>query len=162
MKIMDVQVDLETTPCRVRFTREDGTVGVRHYNGTSQAARASEAMTSLIADEVTLTLREFCEQRWLKYHVSPGLAECTDRNYRCRLENHVLPHLGDMPITEVTEAAIHEYERAEIEAGRSYREIGDALRILSALLGKAEEWCYIDGSPMHKFDYFSLGTRFAA
>jgi integrase len=50
------------------------------------------------ADKATMTISEFCEQRFLRYHaVSPG----TRQEYGYLAKNHIVPYLGHLRISEV-------------------------------------------------------------
>lgn len=50
------------------------------------------------AGEATMTISEFCEQRFLRYHaVSPG----TRQEYGYVAKNHIVPYVGHLRISEV-------------------------------------------------------------
>ena len=50
------------------------------------------------ADKATMTISEFCEQRFLRYHaVSPG----TRQEYGYLAKNHIVPYIGHLRISEV-------------------------------------------------------------
>ena len=48
-----------------------------------------------------MTISEFCEQRFLRYHaVSPG----TRQHYGYTAKNHIVPYIGHLRISEVSRA----------------------------------------------------------
>ena len=50
------------------------------------------------ADKAKMTIAEFCEQRFLRYHaVSPG----TRQEYGYAVKNHIVPYVGHLRISEV-------------------------------------------------------------
>jgi integrase len=50
------------------------------------------------ADKARMTISEFCEERFLRYHaVSPG----TRQEYGYAVKNHIVPYIGHMRISEV-------------------------------------------------------------
>ncbi len=50
------------------------------------------------AGKATMTISEFCEQRFLRYHaVSPG----TRQEYGYLAKNHIVPYVGHLRISEV-------------------------------------------------------------
>jgi hypothetical protein len=50
------------------------------------------------AGKATMTISEFCEQRFLRYHaVSPG----TRQEYGYLAKNHIVPYIGHLRISEV-------------------------------------------------------------
>ena len=50
------------------------------------------------ADKAKMTISEFCEERFLRYHaVSPG----TRQEYGYAVKNHVVPYIGHLRISEV-------------------------------------------------------------
>jgi Phage integrase, N-terminal SAM-like domain len=64
------------------------------------------------AGKATMTISEFCEQRFLRYHmVSPG----TRQEYGYLAKNHIIPYVGHLRISEVNRETFF-YQLAELVA----------------------------------------------
>jgi integrase len=60
-----------------------------------------------------LNLREYAEQTWLPRKVPPLVRAWCRRDYLKHLKNHILPAFGDLPLSDVTPAALETF-RAEL------------------------------------------------
>src|SRR5207249_154545 len=60
-----------------------------------------------------LAMREYAEQTWLPRKVPPLVRAWCRRDYLKHLKNHILPAFGDLPLAEVTPAALETF-RAEL------------------------------------------------
>jgi integrase len=84
--------------------------------------------------------------RWLE-DVTPHLAPATVTNYRERLEGHVLPELGALPLREVTRPRIRALLTARLEAGHKPNSVRAIRAALSACLADAHEAGLIPDNP---------------
>ena len=67
------------------------------------------------AGKATMTISEFCEQRFLRYHaVSPG----TRQEYGYLAKNHIVPYVGHLRISEVNRETRRETQRAYLRLSR--------------------------------------------
>lgn len=60
--------------------------------------------------------------------------------------------IGDVPIPDIDAAFISKVVLSLREAGCSKKKIRKILTIVSAVLGVAVKWTYIDSNPMDNFD----------
>lgn len=89
------------------------------------------------------TLAEFLN-RWLQ-SVQPGVRESTFANYDRLIRRHILPALGDLPLSLITSPAIQEYIDQKLECGRldgcgglSVKTARDIVGVLKCSLKSAE------------------------
>jgi len=76
-------------------------------------------------------------ERYMKGHVAVNCAEATQASYRCMIEAHIVPELGELPIGEVDRSRVakfHYRRRATPQAANA------AVKILSRMFSMAETW----------------------
>jgi integrase len=111
------------------FTRERQAISAWH--------RAEAAMRTGTAGDPALgrqTLRRYVEETWFPNH----LIEATTReNYRCVLDLHILPDLGDRRMNELMPAHVREWVTGLGERGVRPPTVKKAKQVLDAILTTA-------------------------
>lgn len=139
---------------RVRWRDESGRARSRVL-GRKQDAVAFDAevkrrkrtgnLESLTQPSVTLA--EFVEEWWTRY-AKPNLAARTLRSYAGCWDRHVLPYLGDKPISALTPDVLEEWVAALRVRGVGEPTINRALVVLSSVLGRAVAWGRAETNPV--------------
>ena len=93
------------------------------------------------------TFHEFAEQWWLRYEAQ--LARSTQLDYLWRLERHLLPHFGEMPLDSITFDTVERYIAAKLgeDDPLSARSINMTVTLLGAILETALERELISRNP---------------
>jgi integrase len=93
-----------------------------------------------------MTLHELAEQWWVEREGE--LRPKTRRDYRWRLEWHLIPFFGQHELWQITIAEVDRFKAAKLAEGRlSARSINMCLTLLAAILEVAEERELIDRNP---------------
>ncbi len=153
-------VDFQTHLTRYRYRSPENTrEGALAYEAVlrQQLARGEPLKAK------QMTLQEFSID-WYKTYVIPNNKPSEQRNKRVALNNHLLPHLGKMPLANIGIADIERFKQAKVQAGIRAKTINNWLSILSRCLESAIEWELIDHKPRIKllkvqpqsFDFLSL------
>jgi integrase len=93
------------------------------------------------------TFHAFAEEWWTRHsvHITAG----TQADYRWRLQVHLLPWFGEMPLNRITFDAVERYVAAKLaeDGPLSPRSINMTVTLLAAILERAVERKLIDGNP---------------
>jgi len=87
------------------------------------------------------TLRAFTVE-W-EQHVGATLKPSTLRAVKSHLRTHILPRMGDLPLTACTVRNVQAFISALAVAGLSRKTIENILTTLHSLLGTAKKWGYV-------------------
>jgi integrase len=98
------------------------------------------------AGKATMTIAEFCEQRFLRYHaVSPG----TRQEYGYVAKNHIVPYVGHLRISEVNRETFFNLLVNVLPAGEASQITVRATRkVLSAMCQMAFDEGYRNNNPI--------------
>lgn len=112
--------------------------------GSWQAPQAVEPPTERAA---VPTFHQLSEQWWLRN--APRLTEGTRIDYKGRLERHLIPYFGAMPLDEITFDTVEDYIAAKLGRDRplSPRSINMQVTLLAAILEGAVERDLIARNP---------------
>ena len=91
-----------------------------------------------------ITLAEFVEE-WRR-DVAPNLKVSSARAIESHCRAHLIPKLGDLPLTELNTKAIQSFVAYLASGGRSRKTVENVLVSLSSLLKKARSWEYAVGN----------------
>lgn len=125
-------------PWRVKW-REDGRQRTKRFGTKSEAVtfQAQLARGGPRVATADMTVREWLLHWMRTYGHEWEERTIRDRTRICRL--HVAPGVGHLRLGELSRADIRAWRTAMIEAGRTPKVANDAVRVLSAALGRAEE-----------------------
>ena len=97
-------------------------------------------------DEPGETVEEFAKTWWNRY-VIPSLSRHTQLNYASMLDVHVIPAIGQVPLTRVTAETIWQLRADMAKAGVGDSATRKTLVTLQSMLQRAVEWGRIDNNP---------------
>jgi integrase/recombinase XerC len=162
-KVIEHQGSDGRTYRSLRFTA----YGKRRYVslGTVTAGEAERELRHVLADvergawtprteaqappepEPIPTFHAFAEEWWTRHsvHITAG----TQADYRWRLQVHLIPWFGEMPLNRITFDAVERYVAAKLaeDDPLSPRSINMTVTLLAAILERAVERKLIDGNP---------------
>ena len=109
------------------------------------------------ADKARMTVAEFCEQRFLRFHaVSPG----TRQNYGYTARNHIVPYIGHLRISEVGRATFFNLLVEVLPAEEASRVTIRATRkVLSAMCQMAFDEGYRGNNPIRSIRLKQAPTK---
>lgn len=92
------------------------------------------------------TVEQFARTWWSRY-VVPSLSRHTQLAYASMLDVHIIPNLGEQPLTAVNAETIWQLRADMTEAGVGDAAIRKTLVTLQSMLQRAVEWSRIDANP---------------
>jgi len=109
------------------------------------------------ADKATMTISEFCEQRFLRYHaVSPG----TRQHYGYTAKNHIVPYIGHLRISEVSRATFFNLLVEVLPAEEASQvTVRAARKVLSAMCQMAFDEGYRGNNPLRSIRLKQAPTK---
>lgn len=109
------------------------------------------------ADKAKMTIAEFCEQRFLRYHaVSPG----TRQEYGYTAKNHIIPYIGHLRISEVNRETFFNLLVKVLPAEEASQVTVRATRkVLSAMCQMAFDEGYRNNNPLRSIRLKQAPTK---
>jgi integrase len=84
---------------------------------------------------------------WVEVHGTANLRKSTFMSYKSHLKNHVYPHIGYIPLEQLTPGTLDKLYRKLSENGLSPSSVKYAHRIISVALEQARKYHYIGTNP---------------
>ena len=135
-------------------TRPDGsrnTYSETFHGGTRDADRRLAQLVTeleeLASERRKCTLAQLVTE-WDEV-VAPSLSRSTRASYHRNLRNHVLPTLGNRPVSSITTAELERRYRELEERGLAPATVHQVHSVISALLSTAQRWGWIDHNAAH-------------
>jgi integrase len=100
--------------------------------------------TAAQAPRTGITLAEFVEQ-W-RHSVAPNLKVSSARAIESHCRAHLIPQLGELPLTEISTKNVQAFVAYLASGGRSRKTVENTLVSLSSLLKTARSWDYAVGN----------------
>jgi len=100
--------------------------------------------TAMYAPKMGITLAEFVEQ-W-RANVAVNLKVSSARAIESHCRAHIIPRLGDLPLTEINTKNVQAFVAYLASGGRSRKTVENVLASLSSLLRTAKSWEYAVGN----------------
>jgi len=129
---------------KVVIERDDGDTLSFKFHSVQLAEAALQAI-ELASRNRDITLREF-HLLWQRYHAMIRMKPRTQRVYE-RLAEPLLQAFGDFRLSELTPETFIVYLRQRLAVGE-YAGLLGSLRTLSAILGVAHKWTFLDKNPV--------------
>lgn len=129
---------------KVVTERDDGTITTATFYNDRVASGAIAAIELHNRDEGPVTFRDFCD-RYYRYHAKIRMLPRTLVVYERQI-TPLLPEFADVA-TDAVADHVAEYFHRRVQAGEVEGLI-PAMRTLSAVMGVAFKWGYIDQKPM--------------
>lgn len=109
------------------------------------------------ANKATMTISEFCEQRFLRYHaVSPG----TRQYYGYTAKNHIVPYIGHLRISEVSRATFFNLLVEVLPSEEASQvTVRAARKVLSAMCQMAFDEGYRGNNPLRSIRLKQAPTK---
>jgi len=97
-----------------------------------------------------ITVKEFLLS-WLERVIKDSVRYSTYTSYNGYIKNHIIRHIGDIPLVELKQATIQGFVNAMVAEGRlGARTIGIIISMLRHALGYAEDYEYIVKNPCRR------------
>ena len=139
-KSYTVVVDLDRDPNTGR--RKQQWIAAGHTRREADA-KLTEVMhglsTGTFLKPNKITVGEFL-RKWLLDYAEINVRPKTFEGYRERLEKHVIPSLGSIPLAQMKPAHVQEYIAKKLKEGLSANTVTGQYRILSEALSHAVKW----------------------
>lgn len=107
-----------------------------------------QRVNSLNLEAADLTLRSLVDNYWKPYLERKNTKPSTLRGYESVLDNHILPSLGDMSLTEIVPINIEELLQVKAKAGYSAKTMRNIIVLLNGIFHLAEDNDLISRSPV--------------
>lgn len=98
------------------------------------------------ASQRKLTVQEYMAE-WMERHGEANLRPSTKAGYQSNIKNHIVPNIGDVPLSQVSPAMLDDLYRSLSEKGLSQSSIKYVHRVMSVALEHARKYHYIDSNP---------------
>lgn len=157
MKFKSVEIS-ESDERVLEIVYEDGMPDRVKYPSRAKAMHAKRAMDYLMTLERVPKLREFIGYPWRKWHRSFEIAADSSPQYD-KATDRALPVMGDVQMDLITREVLLEFAGHLREQGVWETTVVNTLRILSAIIGVARDWRYIDENPMDGISICVIGRR---
>ena len=118
----------------------------QQHEAEMKAKLTNASYTPPTAAQRKLTVREYMPE-WLERHGSANLRPSTRSSYESHIRNHILPCIGDVPLSQLTPAMLDDMCRQLSEKGLSPSSVRYAHRIMGVALEHARKYHYIDSNP---------------
>ena len=109
--------------------------------------RLHDASTRL-PEAAEMTVRDFVDAYWRPYLDRRGVKPSTRQSYECALQRHILPELGDLPLTEVVPLHIETLIQAKLKIGLSAKTVRNLVGLLQGIFSLAVDNDLIARSPV--------------
>ena len=100
----------------------------------------------LTAAQQKRTVAEYLTE-WIERHGTANLRPNTVAGYRNNINNHIIPCIGDLPLTQLSGASLDDMYRALSEKGLSAASVKYVHRVMSVALEHARKYHYIELNP---------------
>jgi integrase len=107
-------------------------------------------VSSMNLEAVGLTLRSFVDNYWKPYLDRKQTKPSTVRGYQSVLDNHILPSMGDMILTEIAPINVEELLQVKTKAGFSPRTMRNIIVQLNGIFSLAVDDDLVSRSPIRK------------
>jgi integrase len=98
------------------------------------------------AAQSKLTVKEYMAQ-WIEDYSKTNLKPSTYASYKSQMHGHIFPHIGDIPLSQVTPAMLDNMFSQLLQQGLSNRTVQYDHRIISVAFETARKYHYIESNP---------------
>ena len=105
----------------------------QQHEAEMKAKLTNASYTPPTAAQRKLTVREYMPE-WLERHGSANLRPSTRSSYESHIRNHILPCIGDVPLSQLTPTMLDDMYRQLSEKGLSPSSVRYAHRIMSVTM----------------------------
>jgi integrase len=92
------------------------------------------------------TVKEYLET-WIENHGKANLRPSTFASYKGHIKNHIIPHIGHVPLNQLSPAMLDNMFQKLFDKGLSQSSVRYAQRILSVSMEAARKYRYIEHNP---------------
>ena len=98
------------------------------------------------ATQRKLTVGDYLTE-WIERHGEANLRPNTVAGYRSNITNHIIPHLGEVPLSQLNAAMLDGLYKMLFDEGLSAASVRYVHRVMSVALEHARRYHYIEGNP---------------
>jgi len=103
-----------------------------------------------LPEATEMTIRDLVDAYWRPYLDRRAVKPSTRQSYECALQRHILPALGDLPLTEVAASDIETLVQAKLKTGLSAKSVRNLVGLLQGIFSLAVEEDLIERSPVRR------------
>jgi integrase len=141
----------------IRYKTDEGykTYGKRGFTSKTEAIQHEAEMQvklrrpgfqAIMKAENKQTLGEYLTQ-WVERYAKTNLRPSTYHTYQYHIEKYVIPHLGGVPLRNLTPALLDGMYEKQIAGGLSHNTVKSTHRVLGVALEHARKYNYIEVNP---------------
>ena len=116
------------------------------HEAEMKAKLTNSAYTPPSAAQRKQTIQDYMTE-WLERHGTANLRPSTRSSYQSFMKNHIFPHIGGVPLGQLSPAMLDDLYRQLSEEGLSPSSVRYAHRILGVSLEHARKYHYIETNP---------------
>jgi integrase len=116
------------------------------HEAEMKAKLTNSAYTPPSAAQRKQTVQDYMTE-WLERHGTANLRPSTRSSYQSFMKNHIFPHIGGVPLGQLSPAMLDDLYRQLSEEGLSPSSVRYAHRILGVSLEHARKYHYIETNP---------------
>ncbi len=116
------------------------------HEAEMKAKLTNSAYTPPSAAQRKQTVQDYMTE-WLERHGTANLRPSTRSSYQSFMKNHIFPHIGGVPLGQLSPAMLDDLYRQLSEEGLSPSSVRYAPRILGVSLEHARKYHYIETNP---------------
>lgn len=118
----------------------------QQHEADMRSKLTNAAYTPPTAAQCKLTVREYMEE-WIERHGQNNLRPSTFASYKSHIKNHILPAIGDVPLSQLTPALLDNMFSELFTKGLSQSTVRYAHRIVGVAMEHARKYHYIEQNP---------------
>lgn len=146
--VYDVNIKYHSDGKRKTYTKKGfpTKADAQQHEADMKVKLANTSYVPPTAAQRKMTVREYLEE-WLDRHGPANLRPSTMASYKSQIRTHILPHIGDVPLGQLTPAMLDDMYRELSEEGLSASTVKYAHRIIGVALEHARKYHYIESNP---------------
>lgn len=146
--VYDVNIKYKSGGQHKAYTKKGFTTKAeaKQHEAEMRAKLTNASYTPPTAAQRKMTVSEYMTE-WIERHGSANLRPSTKASYQSSIRVHIIPHLGDVPISQLTPAMLDDLYAELSDAGLSSTSVKYVHRIMGVAMEHARKYHYIESNP---------------
>ena len=146
--VYDVNIKYNTLDGRKTYakrgflTKKEATI----HEGEMRIKLLSSSYTPLNSAQSKQTVKEYLDE-WVENHGKANLRPSSFANYKAKIKNHIVPHIGHVQLNQLSPAMLDNMFQKLFEKRLSQSTVRYTQRILSVSMEAARKYRYIEYNP---------------